>query len=358
MSLDVLSKLGSQFTLRPRLYLHRADGVDDDVVGRGRRIWVVSRALCRFFKVPLLADASTIRQLEALRLQIERLSPFAETGSHYHVGSAAIGLWVWDARAVQEAADAADIDTRRLIVLPEAALQSPGEGVRLIQCLDGFEGQCWENGDLLASRWWPSIPDGRNWALFQRGASVTPERITADPPETMPLPWLGKSWTNTPAEGWADIASLDLRFAVAGVCVALLVGYGYLGAEWLRLHSAVSDLETKIAEASSHNRPITRARTVAIEDAAAVTRLRALDAYPGQLALMARVTNILPKNETHFTGWAYDRGQLEITLGASHPLDATFFVRALDRVPGFKNVSAERAGGDNTLRIRLTVEPS
>ena len=356
MSLSSLSEFGSRFVPQRRLYLHRVNGVDEGE-GRGRRVWVVSRALCRFFKVPFLPEVSAARQLDALKLQIERLSPFAETGSHYHFGASAIGLWVWDARAMQDAADAVEVEARRLTVLPETAIQPAGEGLRLVECLDGVEGQYWVGGDLMASRWWPSVPDERNWALFQRGASVTPNHLSPAPPEATQLPWLGQSWTRTPRVGWTDLGSLDLKLAAVAAAVLLTVGYGYFGAEWLRLHWAVSGIEAQIAAAANETRPITHARAAAIGDIAAIKQLHDLNPYPGQLTLMARVANILPKNETHFTGWTYDRGQLEITLGAGHPLDATFFVRALDKVPGFKNVSAERAGGDNTLRIRLNVEP-
>lgn len=46
-----------------------------------------------------------------------------------------------------------------------------------------------------------------------------------------------------------------------------------------------------------------------------------------------------------------------MTVAADHPLDALYFVRSLEKIDGFKNVAAERAGGDNSLRIRLMVDP-
>ena len=146
MSLASLPALTSRFAPRPRLYLQRAGEVEEPLVRRGRRHWAVSRRLCRFFKIPLLADASTARQLEALNLQIERLSPFAETGSHFHFGANSINLWLWDAQTVSDAANAIGVDLRRVSVLPESALQPIGDGVRVIECLDGVEGQCWEQG--------------------------------------------------------------------------------------------------------------------------------------------------------------------------------------------------------------------
>src|SRR5579863_1217635 len=149
MTLSPFPTLMSRLASQPRMYLQRAGGIEEPVVARGRRYWAVSRSLCRFFKIPLLADASTGRQREALRLQIERLSPFAETGSHCHFGVNCISLWLWDAQVVGDAAAAIGVDLRRVPAVPEAALQPPGEGVRVVECLDGIEGQCWDQGSLV-----------------------------------------------------------------------------------------------------------------------------------------------------------------------------------------------------------------
>jgi len=357
MSLSPISALTSRFSPQPRLYLQRTAEVKEPPEVRGRRFWVVARSLCRFFKIPLLSDAATGRQLEALKLQIERLSPFAETGSHFHFGESFIDLWLWDAQAVSDAAATVGVDLRRLSVLPETAMQPRGEGVRVVECLDGVEGQCWDDGGLVASRWWPTLPDSRNWVLFQRGAAVGPDRLTSNPPPATPLPWLTRPWTSSPTDGWGGIGNIDMRFAAAGIAVVLLVGYAYLGAEWLRLVVDRRALESQIATKSSEVAPLTEARIAALENAAAIRRLDQLDPYPSQLALMARIAEILPKNETHLTEWSYDRGQLEVTVAADHQLDSVFFVRALERIERFKSVAAERAGGDNTLRIRLSVEP-
>jgi len=357
MTLSPFPTLMSRLASQPRMYLQRAGGIEEPVVARGRRYWAVSRSLCRFFKIPLLADASTGRQLEALRLQIERLSPFAETGSHFHFGENFINLWLWDSQVVGDAANEIGVDLRRASVLPESALQPPGEGLRMIECLDGVEGQCWDRGSLVASRWWPTPPDSRSWVLFQRGAAVGPDRLTTDPPAAAALPWLARPWTNSRTDGWGGVVNIDMRFAAAAIAVLLVIGYAYLGAEWLRIISDRRSVERQIAAHSAEAAPATEARITALENAAAIRRLHQLDPYPSQLALMARVAEILPKNETHLTEWSYDRGQLEMTVGADHPLDSVFFVRALERVDRFTGVSVERAGGDNSLRIRLSVAP-
>jgi len=63
----------------------------------------------------------------------------------------------------------------------------------------------------------------------------------------------------------------------------------------------------------------------ALGNAAAIRRLHQLDPYPSQLALMARSPKSCQKTETHLAEWSYDRGQIEMTIAADHPLDAVFF---------------------------------
>ncbi len=342
----------------PRLYLHTRNGVQEPVSGRGRRYWVVARELCQFFRIPLLPDAAIKLQLDALGLQIKRLSPFVETGSHYHFSSSFISLWLWDQGAVREAAGAIGVDIGRMRILPETALTPTAtEGVRLIVTSSGVEGQSWSQASLAASRWWPAPPDERSWVLFQRGASVMPDRIAASPPEPRQLPWLNRPWTRTPAMAAHGLAQIDVRLAAAGLGVVLLVAYAYFGGEWLRLAHEVHGASSESAAQVNAIEPELQARTTALANAAAIESLRKLDRFPGQLALMARVGEILPRNEVHLADWTFEHGKLQMVVAADHRLDAVFFVRSLEKIPGFSGVAAEPLNNDSALRIRLTVDP-
>jgi hypothetical protein len=353
-ALSQVARFLARLAPAPRLFLYRSDGVREPAGGHGRRYWVVSRALCRFFKVPLLAEASAARRLDALELQARRLSPFTETGSHHHFGPDFAGLWLWDAAAAREAAAAVGVDLDALRVVPETALLPPAEsGVRLVETVEGVEAQSWVAGALAASRWWPNEPDTRAWTLFQRGASVTPDPT---PPRPVRFDWLERPWTRSRSTGALELGRLDLRLVAAVLGAMLLIGYGYLGAEDLRLARELSGVEARTAADRQATRPEVEARAKALGNLAAIRMLEGLDRYPGQLALLARVTEILPRNETHLAAWTWEHGQLELTVAAEHPLDALYFVRSLQKIEGFTNVAAERAG-ENSLHIRLAVEP-
>jgi hypothetical protein len=353
-----LASLLTRWAAPARLYLQTSGGVEEPRGRRGRRFWIISRGLCRFFKVPLLADASAAHQIDALKLQIERLSPFVESGSHAHFGPDFVSLWLWDADTARLAAETIGVDLTRMRVLPETALRPNDEnGVRLVTTLDGIEGQSWIKGSPAASHWWPTPPDAGEWLRFVRGASVAHDHLAPLSPTPLRLDWLERPWTRTRVAGSFALDQLDLRIAAVGIGAVMLVFYCYFGAEWLRLVHDVDAATAAAAARSQASTAITEARATALDNLAMIENLRALDRYPSQLEVMARVAGSLPKNETHLTAWSYDHGQLEVTVAADHPLDARFFVRSLEQIDGFKNVSVQRAGDDNSLNIRLMIDP-
>lgn len=355
--LPQLGPLLARLTPVPRLYVQTPSGVEEPPPGRGRRVWLVARSLCRFFKVPLLPDAPRARQLEALGLEIARLSPFAETGSHYYLGRDFAGVWVWDQAAARAAGQAIGLDLTRLRVIPEPAMCPPlGDGVRLIEMVDGYEGQIWDESCLIASRWWRALPDRSSWIAFQRGGSLPPERFSEAVPIPQRLELLPQAWTRTRAAAF-NLAQLDMRLVAAGVVAAVAVAYAYQGAQWWRASAEVAGLANEVAQRSAAVEPVLKARTQALDNLAAIRVLHDLDRFPSQLTLMARVVQVLPRADIRFTEWLFDRGQLQLGIAAEQPLDVVKLVRSLEGIEHFKSVAAERTGTNNSLRLRLTVTP-
>ena len=64
----------------------------------------------------------------------------------------------------------ADAGIKATTVIPETVLRTLQitDTVLLIQCLDGVEGQIWQNNLLVGSRWWAQIPEPKEWINFQR----------------------------------------------------------------------------------------------------------------------------------------------------------------------------------------------
>ncbi|MEM7020556.1 MAG: hypothetical protein AAF512_24840, partial [Pseudomonadota bacterium] len=150
----------------PRRYLHNSAGVIQPTQGKGLREWVVSREFC-YYRLFDLRNVDTGRQESALAVKIRQWSPFVDYGSYavWHNGYAQV--WVWD-KAEQEAA-LSDQSIKQAFFMPETVLQQKTEnGARLVECLEGIEGQVWREGALVGSRWWPTPPPVKTWQRFLR----------------------------------------------------------------------------------------------------------------------------------------------------------------------------------------------
>ena len=113
----------------PYFFVQHRGGVERPTTWRGRRIWVVSRANCRFRVFRLLnAEWAKLRDFAALKAR--EWAPYDEVGFHLHLTKDGVRIWAWDGAGVNEAINASGINRRWVAVLPETALQEPpGEGL-------------------------------------------------------------------------------------------------------------------------------------------------------------------------------------------------------------------------------------
>ena len=83
-----------------RIHRQRRDGVENPAGGAGRRLWVLSRALCRYKIFPLLDDTNAAKRMSALDLRITEWSPYGDTARLVYDDGKRIGVWIWDRAAV------------------------------------------------------------------------------------------------------------------------------------------------------------------------------------------------------------------------------------------------------------------
>jgi hypothetical protein len=351
-------RIQSLVSRRRQLYLLTSSATREEESGGGRRTLLISRKLCRVLWYPKTGTASAAKRMEMLKLQIERVSPFEQTGSHMDVGANSVTVWIWDQGAVEQAAARLGIKVSTLTVLPETALQPAlVDGLRLIQTTEGYEAQRWVGGSLTASRYWPEPPGEREWTLFQRGASVTPQQMRALPPMAEPhQAWLAKPWTRSTGGVSIKLTGLNPRLFAVGVGALLLIALGYVGTELGHIGIDLYLMKSRVAQQTKAIEPQLEARNAALDNRSAILAMRKLDPYPSQSWMMARVSEIMPHNDAHVVEWDFERGQLQLKVTAGLPLDTRFFVHSLEGVVGFSNVTAERFGTNGVL-VRLTVEP-
>jgi len=337
-------------SLYPRFYLQYRDRTERPPNWRGRRYWVIARSLCgfRFFR---LANVGRSDLKDAAALKAREWAPYLEPGFHVHLTGDAARIWVWDDARVKDAMAAAGVRPGRVAVFPETALQArAADGLHLIDCLEGVEGQLWTEGELTASRWWAETPSPGQWLEFQRATGMLVQALPQVPPAEQPV-WSSRSWTSTGGRLGLERRSREAAIAGAG---ALLAAYAYLGGSVAHDALALSDIENRLVDAQRRSAPAIADRERALANFDFLAGFHKLDPYPSQLAILARVAEKLPSNGAQLASWTYQQGDLQFTVfSPSSAADMLFYVKTYSSVEGFTDVTADRAEGDRSLRMKL-----
>ena len=335
----------------PSSFLQYRDRIERPTRWRGRRHWVISRSLCAFrgFRLPSTARGD-LRNFAAIKAR--EWAPFVNVGYHLHLTDDAARIWAWDASRVADAMSSVGIARGRVAVVPETAVQARAEdGLRLLACLEGFEGQAWSEGELQASRWWPETPSRQQWRDFQRTAGVPLDPLGDAPSVEAPV-WRLRPWTNSGEGLGSSIERRHRELMTAGAGV-LLAAYGYVGGSFAHHAQALSVIEDRVRTAEQQAAPVFRDRNQALGNREFLAAFENLNPHPSQLALLAGVAEKLPKNGVRIVAWAYQDGDLQITLLSPVPPDILFYVKTYSAVAGFTDVTADRADSDRSLRLKL-----
>ncbi len=249
-------------------------------------VYALSRRQCSFSRTRLQATnrnglrAAQLKAMREQRFQFGRIKIVQDSSD-----PKGAGVWGWDEAQNLESGE----DLSALRVFPETLLREPPASdptsnqnrsiVRLVKCLEGFEGQIWRNetstqtgtniGDkpgagikadgatLIASRWWPTIPSINDWRLFLRIGKFDPETdegqsVFMSVPAPQDVPWRNDiALIDRDPEGLARLFSpLHVGVLAAG----FLAFFAAFQAGQLISHgSAINSLEQKLARATELN---------------------------------------------------------------------------------------------------------
>lgn len=324
--------------------------------GRGPAQWVLSRALCRYVRIGL-KDVPPAQRGGALTLQIAQWSPYAQSGSHvvWHLDDALV--WIWDASVVESAIRDAGLDVRRVAVLPETLLHpEPGDGLHLVACMEGYEGQYWNEGVLRHARWWPRVPDRREWQNFQRDASVAAELQQSELPPAGTIAWLDRPWAAAASTGAADDGRERTVLLAAAMLLAAPTLWYALG--WWKYERSIADRGREMAAAEEKALPMLRARSEALDFLAEVNRLHGIERHPSQAVLMAKVAELLPKNGAFLREWEYVGGKLKFTVVSPDKIESSVYVKAFqDESSLFRDVQASLGADPVLITLAMEIVP-
>lgn len=321
--------------------------------------WVLSRPLYRFRRFDL-KNVPKAQRTQALLLQIRQWSPYARSGQYVAWNQDTAFVWTWDAERLEADLAAQKLKPQSTRVIPESLLHPPMlSGVRLVRCLDGVEGQLWQDQHLVHSRWWAESPTVPEWLNFQRDAGIVPEqRPGEEAPVPLSLSWLKKPWAKTADFSRGESQVLPHEAWLVGAAIVVLASMtSWYAIELIKTRQAMAQLNTELDEATQNARPILEARRQALDALARIEVLRATNPYPSQLALLAEAAKQLPKDSAYLKEWDYQNGKLKITVASSNKLSSSFVVKKLQDIVWVKNVQAAPSLDPTTLTLTMETLP-
>lgn len=317
--------------------------------------WVISRQFCAFTAIDAAAVPLPSRK-GYLSTVVRRWSPFPETGFHAEWAGARVMVWAWSTPQVLHLAGGPVPMPRRL--LPESLFRGgpAAGGAQLLAMDEGVEGRVWRDGAMVASEWWPALPDLAEWNAFRRGAGLPADTGVPEPEVAGLAP---TAWTRQRSEALNDIAlrhRKTLQALAVGLAVLLLAAP--LAAS-VRLLVKTALLERVIEEEAAGVGGILQARESAERDLAAAENLLALRPPARQLQLLSTVLAATPDGARLLEWRMPDPQTLEVVLQARNA-DPAGLVRAWEGTGLFSDVSVElgRAGEEVTIRAKIGATPA
>lgn len=294
----------------------------------------------RFFDLSAVPAAE---QLAALRGQLAAWQPFEHAR-----------YWVqWQAGRAGVHAVSADLLAdlpARATVWPEASLNAAlPDGLRLVACVEGFEGQSWREGLLRTSQWWPALPSGDEWTMFVRASGSAP----VPRPEPQTPQWAPPRLRVQPLERLSQSVLAPARTLV-GACFLVLLGLtAYTAHAGWEAHQAATAAAAELADLRAKAQPVTRAR-----DRAAAT-LATLEATakplwaPQPLEVLEHLARLLPK-DVLLKEFDLQGLEVRVLLEAPADLARSQLFASLESGEWFSKVTEQAGGrGGITLQFQL-----
>ncbi len=321
---------------------------------------IVSRASCVFQRAALSArsrvgiKAATLKSEQDLSFTAPRSIAMPDPE-----GAKRAGVWSWEtARADGAGADLAP-RLNGVLTIPEPLARMPAaDGVRLVGCLEGVEGEVRVDGALVASRWWPAPPSADEWAFFLRGAGAGPlgDGVRADGRPAPVDPDWRAGWPPLQVDPPSLAASVSPLRLAGALAAAGLAFAAFDGVRIVANNATSASLEARLTaggdaiEAAARLRRSARARSAeAVALASVGDEQRLVDTLLSALAA-------LPPEDLAFQRATFLTDELRVEARVRNAVDGPALVARLEAEPGVTEAYVENAGVGNILSIRLKTQ--
>lgn len=235
------------------------------------------------------------------------------------------------------------IATLPVVLWPETLMRVPlADGTRLLRCLDGYEGQSWHGGVLLASRWWKTAPDGLEWTTFLRslGAAIGSETTA---PAVQHVEWL--SHPSVPVSNAADDGAPARRRErwMAGASVGILLFFtGAIGHQAWRIGEHEASLQAERDRLEQSSKPVLAARDLALQASNQVQSLARALSSPLPLEVLDHLSSVLPAKGALLREFELTGSGLRVALETQPDLSRSELITRLQSGGWFTQVAEAR----------------
>jgi len=319
-----------------------------------RSQWVLSRALVLYELVDL-RNVSKEDRPKALKFQIEKKSPFGNTGFHVEWQKELAMVWFWNKNQCQKAIDEQAIEVFE--VLPETILRAKTEndGLAILPTLDdGFDLQFWVKGVMLSSSWQANAPSEQTLKLFLNGITRVAS-FEFEYPNAIQSEIFNTSISRTKWSTDKNNTELfkGLNFEPALALLILTTSLGYI--QWqvianIKANSALEETESSIEQAFEQAGPIADARDKSLLYQQQLEDTLQIIDFPDQLKLMSVFGQLINRKQGVLKEWRFSLNKLQLTI-ESKSNNALEYVNEIQVMPIVTSVSTEPAREKDQIKI-------
>lgn len=317
-------------------------------------VFVIPRSLCSFTRSKL--PAASNKGIQAAKLQASRNQRY--TNPHIRVepdgkGASSASIWSWDSSFLTD-------DNKKLsdlICIPETLARVPGkDGVRLVRCAQGLEGEIWQEGTLTASRWWRDLPSQQDWRLFLRAGKLRDHDTSQAVPDPVSVPWRDDLPVvdNTPEH--LSLTFSPVRIMIAATAILAFFASVQLSQQFL-FNNRIETIKEKLEVVSRENRDAYRTRAEALAALNIVNNKSNLDDPLELLRVIVTLTETIPTSTAELANITIAEQRMEARFRVQETPDITQIVSELEQSPIFTDVFIE-SPNRNSFSINASVTAS
>jgi hypothetical protein len=315
---------------------------------------LLSRGLLRFRAFHLQGLRSGDMDA-ALRSHVLAWQPFADPEVRVTLRDGQALAWAWDRRDVQARLGEAGLPQARILLEP-LQREPLAAGLRLVEGQDGFDAECWKQGQLVASRWWPAMPDEGDWREFLRQLGPDGAAAAAAPPQAQAAPLRAAAWAParslSQGDGRASAGEAVAWKAGLLLCVAASAAAGH---QWWEAREHLGELRAELAAAKAGNGATLAARDEALNLSAQSAQVVAAVGAVQPLELLHHLQQLLPA-EAVMKEFDLTADKLKLGLDLPSSLARSTLIQRLQAGAWLRDVheiKASEASGNAVLQMRV-----